>query len=83
MNYFRDVSALHDVLGMLSEKVPPEATGLWLFHSSSDNDKMIRIVAIMCAAVPRFRRFLQARQSDGNLVHTFARGVHFAGVSRF
>ena len=24
MNYFRDVSALHNVLGMLYEKVPPE-----------------------------------------------------------
>jgi hypothetical protein len=25
MNYFRDVSALHDVLGVLYEKAPPEA----------------------------------------------------------
>ena len=25
MNYFRDVSALHDVLGVLNEKVPSEA----------------------------------------------------------
>jgi hypothetical protein len=27
MNYFRDVSALHDVLGVLYEKAPAEARG--------------------------------------------------------
>ena len=32
MNYFRDVSALHDVLGMLYEKAPSEARRAELFR---------------------------------------------------
>jgi hypothetical protein len=60
-----------------------KCTGFWLFSSSRDNDKILRIVAIMCATVPRSPKFISARQRDGNLVHTLAFRLHPAGISRF
>lgn len=56
---------------------------MWNKAIQPNNDKIKRIVVMMCAIVSRLLRFILGKQCDGNFVHTFARRLHPAGIGRF
>lgn len=56
---------------------------MWNKAIQPNNDKIKRIVVMMCTIVPRLRGFILVRQRNGNFVHTFARRLHPAGIGRF